>query len=64
MLLLVESKLKLHVKLDLSLQPWHTQLWEVETLNKQNRLIIREGKRDAEKKKKLVSQGGGWTERR
>lgn len=64
MLLLVGSKLKLNVKLDLSLQLWQTQLWEVETLNRQNRLTIREGKRDAEKKKKVVSQGGGWTERR
>lgn len=64
MLLLVGSKLKLNVKLDLSLQLWQTQLWQVETLNKQNRSTIREGKRDAEKKKKVVSQGGGWTERR
>lgn len=64
MLLLVGSKLKLNVKLDLSLQLWQTQLWEVETLNKQNRSTIREGKRHSEKKKKVVSQGGGWTERR
>lgn len=40
MLLLVGSKVE-NVELDLNLQPRQTQLWEVETMRKQNRLAIR-----------------------